>query len=77
MIADVLFVKMGWKGKNTFFEIGQLVIYHKEKGKSYWEITKLLNISKNTVADIIHWYIREDRIDLITQKDRPKLLDSR
>lgn len=68
---------MGRKGKNTSFEIRQLVIYHKEKGTSYREIAKLLNVSKSPVADIVHRYIHEDRIDSIRQKGRPKLLDSR
>ena len=53
VIANVLCVKMGRKGKDTSIELRQLVIHHKEKGKSYREMVKLLNISKNTIADII------------------------
>ena len=37
----------------------------------------MLNVSKCTVADIVHRYIHEDRIDSIRQNGRPKLLDSR
>jgi len=42
---------MGRKGKNSSFDKHQLVIFHYKKGKSYREIDKLINLSKNTVAD--------------------------
>lgn len=54
---------MGRKGKNTLVEMQQLVIFHREKGKSYREISKLSNINKSTVADIIKRFKNEDRID--------------
>lgn len=65
------------KGQNTSFNKRQLVIFHYEKGNSYREISNLLNLSKSTVADIVKKYIHEDRIDSISQKGRPKFLDSR
>ena len=65
------------KGKNTSFDTRQLVIYNREKGKSYREIGTLLNLSKSTVADIIRRYNREDRIESVAQTGRPKLLDIR
>jgi len=70
-------VKMGHKGKNSSFDKRQLVIFHYKKGKSHQEIGKLINLSKNMVADIVKRYVREDRIESILQKGRPKLLDSR
>lgn len=65
------------KSKNTSFDVRQLVIFHREKGKFYREIGALLNLSKSTVADIIKSYNREDRIASIPQKRRPKILDDR
>lgn len=62
------------KGKNISFHVRQLVIFHREKGKSYREIGRLLNLSKSTVRDIIKRYTDEDRIESIPQKGRPKLL---
>ena len=76
-IPHVFFMKMVRKGKNTSFDTRQLVIYNREKGKSYREIGTLLNLSKSTVADIIRRYNREDRIESVAQTDRPKLLDIR
>lgn len=65
---------MSAKGKNTSFDLRQLVIYHNAKGKSYREITEMLKIPKSTVADIIKRFRDEDRIDSIPQKGRPKVL---
>lgn len=68
---------MGRKGKNTTFNVRQLVIFHREKGKSYRQISDMLNISKSTVADIIRRCNTEDRIESIPQSGRPKVLNSR
>lgn len=54
---------MGRRSKNTSFEKGQLVIYHKEKSKIYRQIARMLQIPKSTVANIIKRYKDEDRID--------------
>lgn len=62
------------KGKNSSFDKRQLVIYHYAKGKSYREIGEIVNLSKSTVGDIIKRYEKEDRIESIPQKGRPKLL---
>jgi len=70
-------VKMGRKSKNSSFNKRQLVIFHYKKDKLYREIDKLINLSKSMVADIVKRYVREDRIESIPQKGRPKLLDSR
>jgi len=44
---------MGCKDKNSSFdEHHELVIFHYEKDKSYREISKLINLSKSTVADM-------------------------
>lgn len=56
---------MGHKGENTSFDVQQLLIFYKEKGTSYREISNLLNISKSTVADIIKRYTVEGRIESI------------
>jgi len=46
-----------------------------KKGKSYRKIGKLINLTKSTVANIVKRYVREDGIESILQKGRPKLLD--
>lgn len=68
---------MGLKSKNTSFDVRQLVIFHREKGKSYRKIGALLNLSKSTVMDIIRRFQREDRIESIPQTGRPRILNIR
>ena len=53
------------KGKNSSFDKRQFIIFYYEKDKSYREVDKLINLSKNTIADIVKRYVREDRIELI------------
>lgn len=69
---------MGRKRKhNTTFEERQLVIFHHAKGKSHRMISKILNISRTTVGDIVRRFKNEDRIESIPQTGRPKKLNDR
>lgn len=70
-------VRMGRKTKNTSFDQRQLVIFHREKGKSYREISAMLRISKSTVAEIIRRFNIENRIESIPQTGRPAALNDR
>lgn len=51
--------------KKYVFQCKTLVIFHCEKEKSYCEIGALLNLNKNTIADIIRRFQRENRIESI------------
>ena len=63
---------------NISFNIRQLVIFHRDKGKSYNEIGKILSLSKSTVADIVKSFNNDKgRIESISQSDRPKVIDNR
>jgi DNA-binding MarR family transcriptional regulator len=46
-------LNMKWKSKNISFNRRQLVIFSREKGKSFRKIGTLLNLSKATVTEII------------------------
>ena len=68
---------MGRRGKNTSFEKIQLIIFHKEKGKSCRQIAEMLNMKKSTVSDIIVRFRDEDRIHLMPQSGRPRAFTPR
>lgn len=65
---------MSRRGRNTNFYKQQLVIFNYEKGKSHRQIANLLDMKKNTVANIITRYKKEDRIK-IPKRRRTRLLD--
>ena len=65
------------KGKNTSFNIRQLIIFHREQGKSYRQISSMLGVSKSTVADIIWRFRTAKRIESVPQTGRPSLLSIR
>lgn len=54
---------MSRSGKNTTFEMRQLVLMHNARGESQRTIAKLLNIPQSTVSGIILRLKREDRIE--------------
>ncbi len=62
------------KGKNTSFEVRQLVIFNASKGKSGNEISKLFNIPRSTVYDILRRFERENRIESLKQNGAPEKL---
>ncbi|KAJ4442537.1 hypothetical protein ANN_04124 [Periplaneta americana] len=68
---------MGRKGKQTTFNQRQLVIFHHEKGKTIRNIADLLPMKRSTLFDIILRYKNEDRIELIKQTGRRKVLTDR
>ncbi|XP_017754886.1 PREDICTED: uncharacterized protein LOC108547048 [Eufriesea mexicana] len=76
-VLSLKHVEMGRKGKNTSFDLRQLIIFHRGKAKSYRDISSLLKISKSTVADIVRRFEDEDRIDFIPQTGRPAALTAR
>ena len=66
--------EMGRRGKNSTFQMRQLVIFHHAKGKTCREIADLLNMKKSTVSDICRFRY-EDRIENLPQSGRPKVLN--
>jgi transposase len=70
-------IEMPRKNKNTSFEVRQLVIWHHTKQKSVREISRLLNVPKSTVGDIIKRFNNEDRIESVRQPGRPEKLTLR
>ncbi|KAJ4446536.1 hypothetical protein ANN_13232 [Periplaneta americana] len=68
---------MGRKGKNSSFELRQLVVSRHEKGRTHRDIARMLNIERSTVGDIMRRYEGGDRIEFIPQKGRPKKLRNR
>ena len=70
-------VKMYRKSKNISFNLRQLVIFHREKGKSYRQIAAILDLKKSTVADIVNRYKNEDRIESLPQSGRRKIINER
>ena len=60
---------MAPRGKNSTFELRQLVIFHHEKGRTCREIANLLQMKKSTLGNITCRYKNEDRIKKIP--DRP------
>lgn len=64
-------VKMG---KYTSPEKIQLVIFHREKGKTIKDICAIVNMKKSTVYDIIKRCDNEDRIALMKSPGRPRKL---
>ena len=50
---------MSRSGKNTTFEVRQLVIMHEARGKSIRQISSILNVPKSNVCDIIKRFQRE------------------
>ncbi len=49
--------------KTVSFDKRQLVVFHHAQGKSYSDISKLVNISRNTVKNIVRGFDREGRLD--------------
>ncbi|XP_017760222.1 PREDICTED: uncharacterized protein LOC108550838 [Eufriesea mexicana] len=76
-VLSLKHVDMGRKGKNTSFDLRQLIIFHRGERKPYRDISSLLKISKSTVADIVRRFKDEDRIDFIPQSGRPAALTAR
>ncbi len=67
---------MGVRGANISFEIRQLVIFHHSKGKSYTQISKILNVKRCTVKKIVERFEKRGRIDhLNTNAERPRKLN--
>lgn len=65
---------MSRKGKNTSFDVRQLVIWNRATGKSGNEISELFNLPRSTVYDIIKRFETEDRIESRKQDGRPEKL---
>lgn len=63
------------RGKNTSFDLIQLVIFHHVQGKSVRNISQLLNIKKSTVNDCIQRYKKDNRISLKGSTGRPRTLN--
>ncbi len=68
---------MARKGKNSNFELRQLVIYHNAQGVSVRKIAEMLNICRSTVSDIIKRFKCEDRINSRKQSGRARKLMER
>ncbi len=64
---------MSRKGKNTSSEVRQLVIFNYAKGKSGNAISRLLNLPRSTICDILKRF-KEDRIESHQQEGRPEKL---
>ncbi len=63
---------MAVHGANISFEIRQLVIFYHSKGKSYTQISMLLNVKRCTVQKIVEHFKEQGRIDhLNTNAGRP------
>ncbi len=65
------------KGKNSTFELRQLVIYHTARGVSVRKITEMLNMCRSMVPDIIKRFKRKDRIESHKQSGRAQKLTER
>lgn len=65
---------MARKGKYIPFDLRQLIIFNYYKGLEYREISKVFQISKCTIGDIIKRFKKEDRIESIKQKGCPPKL---
>lgn len=65
---------MGRKSHNTSFDVRQLVIFHHTKGLKALKLSKMFNIPRSTVYDIINRFEKEDRIDFIPQRGRLRIL---
>ncbi len=69
---------MAVRGANISFEIRQLVIFHHSKGKSYSQISKLLNVKRCTVQKIVERFEKQSRNDYLnTNVGRPRKLNER
>lgn len=65
---------MSSRGPNTSFDVRQLVVFHSLNGKSCREVSRLLQIPKSTVFNIVKRFREEDRIDLKKQTGQPSKL---
>ncbi len=73
---------MAQKGKNSTFELRQLVIYHTARGVSVQKIAEMLNMRRSMVSDKIKIFKCEDRIESCRiesckQSGRPQKLTKR
>lgn len=68
---------MAPKGKQTSFEIRQLVVKHSCEGKTVREIAKLVGRSSSTVQNIIGRYRNENRITNKSREGQGKILNDR
>ncbi len=62
------------RGPNTSSDGRQLVVYRSSNGKSCREVSRLLQIPKSTVFNILKRFREEDRIDLKKQAGQPPKL---
>ena len=63
------------RSKNTSFQVRQLVVFHREKGKSLGEVAKLLRLSWATVQSIVKRFNWKGRLSLGESTGRPRLLE--
>ncbi len=69
---------MAVHGANLTFEIRQLGIFHHSKGKSYTQISKLLNVKRCTVQKIVERFKKQGRIDYLNTNARsPRKVNER
>lgn len=55
-------------------EVRKLVIFHRNKGKTYRKIGEILKLSFSTVRNIINRHLYEDRVENAARSGRPKVL---
>lgn len=65
---------MSRKGKNTSFNLRQLIVFNRAQGKTYREIAHLFKVKKSTVYDVCKRFDHEGRLNSIPQKGRPRKL---
>ncbi len=65
---------MNRKGRNTSFDLRQLVIFNRAKGFSGDKISRILSVPRSTVYDILKRFEKENRIESIKQTGRPPKL---
>lgn len=67
---------MAPKGKQVGLEIRQLITKHRHDGKSIREISKLVDVPKSTVSDIISRFENENRLHYKSRKGQGRKLNT-
>lgn len=77
-VTSVNFKEMAPRGPNLSFKLRELIVFHAANGKSYKQISEIVNVTKSTVQNVVNRFNNEGRIDYENVKaGRPRLLSER